>query len=340
MKTLPTLFLLALSLALLTGCKPRHTDPLQAANQHASFSAQHVQAQRQTLRPTHTLPGMTIAKTHATLAARVMGQVSAVHVTMGDAVAEGDILVEIHAPELVARVKQAETALQRAERNHRREQTLLERGASLPETLNDLAEQVAIARASLAEVQALQTFASIKAPFAGVVTQRMIEPGDLAAPASPLLTIESPQAFQVELQVPESLPMLEPGEFVGIRLGEEFFEAQVAEVSPATNTAAHARWVKLDLPQEYERGSGRYVTVLWPGAPFEGLLTPRSAIVQTGQLEHLYIIKDGRAQMRVVRTAGAFGDQVQIQAGLQGGELVVVNPSPALRHGQQVEIQP
>jgi RND family efflux transporter MFP subunit len=122
--------------------------------------------------------------------------------------------------------------------------------------------------------------------------------------------------------------------------GEEPIPGQLAELSPAVDPTSRTRLARIDLPAAAAVHSGQFVRVLWPAGNRTALTVPATAVLIFGQMERVYVVNSGRAQLRLVKSGAHEGDRVQIAAGLDAGEVVVTAPSAALRDGQPVEIQP
>jgi multidrug efflux pump subunit AcrA (membrane-fusion protein) len=205
--------------------------------------------------------------------------------------------------------------------------------------------QVEAARAMLAEAQAVFGDSRILAPCAGVVSARLVEPGDLARPGVPLFRLETPARLEVEAAIPEGrMEAIAPGLHLEVRvpaLGERVFSAPVATVVPAADPASRSVRVKLALPEDPELKPGLFARVAIPGAAAPMLLIPRRAVIPEGQLTGLFQLDDeGRARFRLVRLGADAGEQVEVLTGLAPGTRYVAGPAPGLADGVRVETLP
>jgi RND family efflux transporter MFP subunit len=248
------------------------------------------------------LPGTVRPRDHAIVGARVMGLVTRADFTVGQPVREGDVIVELAAAEIDARVEQARTALEQSRLDHEREAALLERGASTRERVREMDERRRIAESAFAEAQTLQGYTHVAAPFGGRITRRYVNSGDLATPGAPLFGMEDSSVLRVECEVPESLPELPLGAEVAVRLESETVQTRVVESYPAADPLSRTRRVKLELAPESGARSGQFARVLWPDATIEGVAVPREALSRFGQMERVFVVSSGRAQLRLVRT--------------------------------------
>jgi RND family efflux transporter MFP subunit len=185
-------------------------------------------------------------------------------------------------------------------------------------------------------------YATITAPFAGVVTARSVEPGNLAAPGAPLLTLEQNGAYRLEVAVDESrLPFVKIGQTVGVAietLGRNL-EARVSEIVPAVDAASRTYIVKIDLPALPNLRSGIFGRALFPLNTREVTAIPASALIERGQLQSVFVVEDGIARTRLVTTGGRSRDSVEILSGLNKGEKVVTPVPMGLADGAKVEVR-
>jgi RND family efflux transporter MFP subunit len=333
------LFLALLALSIITGCN----EPVEP---EASSSLPQVEVRVETLAlspgPVQMeLSGTLQAVEHATVSARVAGQVVKLPVQAGSKVNKGDLLVKISAAEITARARQAEIQLETARRNLERESKLLQVNASTRERVKTLDELMRTSDAAFREVQTLLGYTEIKAPFSGTVTDKLIEVGDLATPGLALLKLENSTALEAVIQVPEAqshhldltsrLPLTVPA--VGLAL-----EAQVREISPTVDPASRTTQVKLMLPDAPGLRSGQFARVALVGHRPTTLMVKRTALRQIGQMQQVFVAEQGTARMRLVRTGSEFDGRIEILSGLRPGDLVILEPPATLRDGQPLVI--
>ena len=335
MKRLPPLLTVAL---LLGGCSRSASSgpasPAAAVPVHVITVAASVAPQ------TQPVPGTIRPFAHATVAAKITGTVATADLVVGQSVQAGQLLVTVSAGELGARVAAAQAALSQAEREYERERTLETKGASTIDAVRNADDRRRQVRATLQEAEAMLGYTRIAAPFPGVLTGEFVKPGDLATPGQPLFELEGTEHYRAEVQVPESLPLPPIGAILTILLGNESVAGRLAELSPAADPTSRTRLAKLDLPAAAPARSGQFVRVLWPAGDRTALSVPASAVLAFGQMERLFVVTAGHAQLRLVKTSAREAGAIQIAAGLDAGEIVVVAPPATLQDGQAVEIQP
>ena len=332
MKLLPVILLAGLA----AGCSRHEAAAPAATSPVATVSSATIQAVAQP--QTRIVAGIVRPYARATVAARVMGTVATANLAVGQAVKDGETLVQIKAGEISAQLEQARAALAQAERDHARETSLAEKGAAAAESVRFTADQLRLARARLREAEAMVDYMHVTAPFDGVITEDWINAGDLAAPGQPLFTIEGTSDLRAEVPVPESLSSIAPGTAIAVQIDGQTYSGSLAELSPAADATSRTRLAKISLPDSAGIRSGQFVRALWPLANETILIAPKSAVQSFGQMERVFVIVQNRAQLRIVRTGADLGDNVQILAGLDAGEAVVLNPPANLRDGQPLQL--
>jgi len=241
---------------------------------------------------------------------KVHGRITELPVRLGQTVKEGDLLVTLASDEVAARVGQAEAALRQAETDFQRVTRC--RHPAPPCRRNSTAPRFRLegARASAAEAKAMLAYARITAPINGVVARKDAEVGDLAMPGKTLLRLEDPAHLRLEAEVPDSvLARVPTGAKLPVRIDSLglALEGEVVEIAPLADVATRSVRVKLDLPATPGLRSGQFGRLAVPVAEADRLIVPTSAVVQRGQLDLVFVARDGRAQMRLVRPGRGAG---------------------------------
>lgn len=200
--------------------------------------------------------------------------------------------------------------------------------------------RVAAAKAGVDEATVMVGYTRITAPFAGVVVRRLAEVGDLLAPGRPVIELEDPASMRLEVAVPESLAgRIAVGAKLRVLIAAAGLdqEAAVVEIIPAADPVSRTVLAKLALPADAATlRSGQFGRVAVATAPGQVLAVPADAVVRRGQLDAVFVVKDGIAHLRLVRPGGADGERIIIRAGLAAGDRVVTAPSATLADGQPV----
>jgi HlyD family secretion protein len=203
------------------------------------------------------------------------------------------------------------------------------------------------ARAGAEAAQTTESFTTVRAPFAGLVTERLIDPGTLATPGTPLLRLESSGPPRVEVPVDEArVPYIRPGQTVDVVVPQAAdtsatVPGTVVEVARAVSAGQRAFTVKVDLPAATAAiRSGTFARVRFPGPTRTTLTVPDTAIRRYGQATSVLVERDNIARMVPVRTGVVVGQDVEVVAGLVAGDRVIVEPPVTLGDGDPVTPQP
>jgi RND family efflux transporter MFP subunit len=117
-------------------------------------------------------------------------------------------------------------------------------------------------------------------------------------------------------------------------------EGVVAEMSPTADPNSRTYLVKLDLPGATGLRSGQFGHVVVPVGEVSAIRVPAAAVIQRGQMEIVFVVVNGYAQLRLVKTGKRVGDEMELVSGLNSGESIVTEGAPALADGQPVTVQP
>lgn len=188
---------------------------------------------------------------------------------------------------------------------------------------------------------ATATFAIIAAPFEGVVTEKFVEPGQLAVPGQPLIRVEDVRDLELQIRVDESqVAHVATGarvttHFVGVD-GPITGTGTVIELARASDADARAFVAKVRVPPADGLRPGMYGRAELPLGTRSVLAVPATAVARTGQLASVFAVEEGHVRLRLIRTGRTVGDDVEVLAGLAEGEAVVAAPPPGLRDGARV----
>jgi RND family efflux transporter MFP subunit len=334
----------ALVALVVAGCSKPAATPDSAAADLPPVSASTATVAAELLPVITEVTGTIRPVQRAGLAAKVMGTIEELPVVLGQRVAAGAVLVRISAGEISARVVQARSQLNQAQRDLARERDLLGKGASTADLVRNLEDRVAMTEAMVREAETMLGYTTIRAPFAGTISRRPANAGDLAAPGMPLVELEGENEFQIEAGLPDSLvARLAPGTSLQaeVPVAGLSFPVTLAELSSAAEPTARTVAAKFAIPAGTAVRSGQFARLQVPGEQVRKLLVPAAAVSRHGQLERVFIIGAGnRAILRLVKAGAARGERVEILAGLDAGERVVLDAPADLREGRRVEARP
>lgn len=273
----------------------------------------------------------------ATLSTKLMGSVTEVLVREGDVVRAGQPLLRLDARDLNAQRARIEAAqveaqavLDEAKLNVERMRALYADEAA-PRAQLDAAETgyeralagVAGARASAAELAAVASYAEVRAPFAGTVVRRMVDAGSFTAPGAPLLVVQDTRRLRVTATAsPEAVRGLAPGAAITAVVEGEAVQATVEGIVPASAGLFSVNAI-VDNAAGLLPAAGT-ATLELPQAMRMSVFVPVSAVRRQGDLTGVQLLRDDGVLTRWVRLGAVVGDSVEVVAGLQDGDRILV----------------
>jgi RND family efflux transporter MFP subunit len=285
--------------------------------------------------------GTVTARTASTVSGKLMGVVRAVHVHEGDLVKQGDLLVTIDQRQVKAQLDQALANAEVAGKEYRRYQQLLKEQSASQQEFDRAEARYREAQAAVDAARVSQKDAKVRAPYDGRVTAKMIDPGDLASPGTPFVTIEQEGIFCTDLVLPERyIQALKLG--LGVKvvvpaMNNQEFSGEVGRIVPSADARSRSFQIKVRMPEGPDFKSGMFARVFIPVGGTGRLLIPQTAVVKEGQLDGIFVVDNEQtAHFRLVRTGQVFGDQVEVLSGLSDGQRYVQSVPPALRDGVKV----
>ncbi|MGB6782995.1 MAG: efflux RND transporter periplasmic adaptor subunit [Terracidiphilus sp.] len=362
--------LLVTAAAFVSGC---HSDEAAQPRAAETVQARVVESRLEQAAVNVRATGTLHARETAVLSAQVMGRVQQVVVHEGDTVKAGETLIVLDDATLRATAEQADAAVKAAEEQQIAAETNSDLAASTLARYKQLQAEKSVspqemdevtrrAEASAAQVDALKAQASeakaqasgahamleytrIRAPFAGAITARMVDPGAMAAPGVALLQVDSMGTLELEATVDESaIGAVRMGMKIQVNVASVLSgvtTGTVAEIVPAADPASHTFLVKVDLAPSRELRAGMYGTAEIPMGTRQAILAPGSSVVMRGSLACAYVLDgNGTAQLRYL-TLGATRDKfVEILSGISAGEKLVDDPADRDLAGKRIEAQP
>jgi membrane fusion protein (multidrug efflux system) len=274
-------------------------------------------------------------------------------------------------PNRVAEVAAAKVALDLAEKNLRRAEKLIESGDVSRSFYDEqrarrdqLKEQydvaVAQARQNYAGVDVARTnvanaeaqlglarknlsYANIPAPIDGFVSERPAEIGEYVSPQQKVATIVRTNPLRTRIDIPEqAIPEVRVGQSVSVTTSawpDRNFSGRVARIAP--NVSAESRTLTVEAEIENSSGAlkpGQFATVrILQERAEPAVLIPARAVVTEAGVSRVYVIKDGRAEQRLVQTGQTEGDLIEIKSGVAADELIATSSLEQLSDGITVK---
>jgi len=331
---------LVAAIPLFSGC---HKAPEQNQTELPSATVRAQTVERKSRAATEDVVGTVRPKLSAAIEAKVSGRIEQMLVVPGQTVKAGEKLMQLDAHEVQSRLDQATAARQQAGSDLKRATDLMQQKILSQSEFDTAQSKFRIAAAAETEAKTMLDYTLIVAPFDGVITRKLVDVGDLATPGKPLLQMENPDTLRLEADVPEALiGNVKPGDRLAVRIAAvtNGIEGTVAEMSPTADPNSRTYLVKLDLPGVTDLRSGQFGRVAVPVGEANAIRVPAAAVIQRGQMELVFVVANGHAQLRLVKTGNRVGDEVEAVSGLDSGEQVVTEGVSALTDGQPVIVKP
>ena len=316
--------------------------------------------------------GRVVAKQSGTVAARTSGAVSEMLVQVGDRVRSGQLiavidpeplnlqkqLAEAQRTEAQTRIATAKAQLALAAQEVERLSSLKSSAAVSKAALDDANQQRNIAYARVGEAEAAMArssaairvadlelkYANILAPFNGTVISKLTEVGSYLQRGESVVHLLSDQLVELEADVPSSrLSGLKLGGQVELRLDDgRRFQAKVRAIVPEENPNTRTRRVRFDPDDQLKQtslASEQSVTLHIPAGPSREITSVhKDAVIKQGGASIVYVVVEGIAKMRPIKTAAAAGERLEVVDGLTEGELTVIRGNERLRPDQPVTV--
>jgi RND family efflux transporter MFP subunit len=307
------------------------------------------------------------------VASQMVGNIIEMRVHEGDRVQSGQILAIVDDAQPRSRVEQATSAVTGAEKEVlaadsdlaladstlKRYQQLYEKKSVSPQEFDEIKARYrsaearrdmalagqAQANSGLTQTQTTLGYARIRAPFAGVITEKKADAGTLASPGMPIFTIEDTRSYRLEATIDESdMRIARVGQVVPVTidaLGTTELSGKIVQIVPAADPTSRNFLVKVELPSDSRLRSGLFGRARFPRGERTSVLIPRSAVVEHGQLQGVYVMDTNQiAGMRYITLGKSAGDQVEVLSGLQAGEKLIAAPGDRELGGKRIAARP
>jgi RND family efflux transporter MFP subunit len=336
------MFIIIAVMAIIAGCDKDEPTLLNAPLSLPTISVAFDQVTKRIAAHQVEVVGTVQAVERAEISSKISGNIITLQVDLGSKVKKGDLLIELSAGEISARVQQAKAQLEQAKRNLAREESLLKKNAATAQTVKSLQDSTKIAEAAYKETVTMLDYSRITAPFSGIITKKLGNVGDLATPGKPLLHLEEENNLQVLTNIPEAMILrIQKDDRLSIFIPSVnlTIEGIVAEVSPVADPSSRSAPIKLHIPPDPRLRSGQFARVTLAGEQAETLTIPSSAVVPFGQMERVYVIYDNKVRLRLVQTGTQMNGHIEILSGLTEGEMVIREADQNILDGQPIVIK-
>lgn len=329
----------------ITGCSSKH-EPTASASPASQLKVQVMALEKAPLE--RVVDGTIEAINQATVSAQTSGRITEIFYDVNDFVPAGALIMTLRATEQRAGMQQAQAAVQQATSREqearqqfaRIEGLYKEKVATKAEYDTALANrdsaqaQLAAARAGLGSAAEGVAYTEVRAPYAGIVTKRLVQVGEAVQPGTPLISGVSLQYLRVNVELPQSaVEKVRAIRKAAIYVDGKRVEATSFTVFPEADATTHTFHARANLPANAtDLHPGMFVKVGLVVGDTERLLIPAGALVTRSEVTAVYVLtKSGVVTLRQVRIGPTFGDRVEVLAGLSVGDQVVLDPVTAVR---------
>ena len=313
---------------------------------------------------TVSLPGTLQGYVQSPIAARASGYLKRWTHDIGSRVAKGALLAEIEAPEIDQQLSQAiavreqtASSLGLAKSTRERWEALKKRDAVSQQELDEkrsgevqATANLAAADANVERLRQLEGFKRVVAPFAGVITRRSVDVGDLieagGGAGRVLFTLTQTDPLRVYIYVPQAYSQLvKPGQEVSITQAElrgQVFRGTVARTAGSIDAATRTMQVEIQLPnRDGLLLPGAYVQAALPLAASKALVIPANTLMIRGAGTLVAVVgADGRIKLKPIKVGRNYGQTVEVIDGVSATDQLVLNPSDSLGEGDTVTVVP
>jgi RND family efflux transporter MFP subunit len=314
--------------------------------------------------------GTVHAAESAEVSAQMMGNILSINVREGDIVRRGQLLVVLDDAQPRAGLDRSQAAMtaadheaQAAESEHalaqstlKRFDMLYERKSVSPQEYEEVKTRALSAaarrdmahaaqgqaKAAISQAQTVLEYTRVRAPFDGVVTERRMDPGALASPGMPIVTVESGGRFRLEAELDEqNLALARIGESVPVKidaLGTTALAGKIIQIVPAAHAASRSFTVKIELPQSLQLRSGLFGRAEFSRGLRNVLVIPATSVINRGQMQSVYVVgSDGLASLRYVTLGAGRDGGIEVLSGLTAGDRIVLTPGERDLGGKKIE---
>jgi RND family efflux transporter MFP subunit len=349
-----------LVVAAVSACGRKH-DPKAAAPPPVVLGPENVAvARRLEIRSGPTISGALAAEREADVRAEVGGSVLSVSAEQGQAVASGAVLARIDDTAVRdqfisarATLRTAQENLQVTRRNAERTERLAQAGAVADRdveqaraSVTNATGLVADAQARLASAQKQLERTTIRAPFAGVVTERKVSPGDVVQPGTQLFTVMDPASMRLEASVPaEQLAAVRVGSAVQFTVNgfpDRTFEGRIQRVNPSVDPATGQVRIYVSIPNAGRSlVSGLFAQGRVATETMQALAVPATAVDQRGTAPAVLRLRESRVERVPVETGllDEVAERIEIRSGLAEGDTVLLGSAQGLSGGTVVRVR-
>jgi len=284
------------------------------------------------------------AHEEAVVVAKVGGEVRQIYVEEGDAVQPGQMLARLDGDRLRLTLAQTEANLRKLERDYKRTLELADKGLVPKSTAENTKFDLDALRAGYDSARLELNYTEIRAPIRGVISLRNVKVGNTIGPNDPTFTVTDLDPLVAYVHVPEKeFRKIAPGQNAEVMvdaLGGDRFVGTISRISPTVDPQTGTFRARVEVPDASRRlkpGMFARVDIVYERRQ-AALQLPRSAILDVDGTQSVFVVADGKAEQRNIRTGLSNGGWIEVLEGLQGTEQVVTVGQAGLKTGTLVKV--
>lgn len=330
----------------IAGNKEKQTQEVkEVAKQVDKINVNVVTISRENIDTDYSANGTFIPKQESNQSSEISGRIVSVLVKEGARVGAGQVLATIKKDAIEVDVTQAQNNLQNAIIDNQRYENAFKTGGVTKQQLDNSRLQLKNAQAAVRAQGVKINDTSVRAGISGTINKKMVEPGMVVSPGTPLFEIVNINSLKLSVLVDESqIGKIQIGQEVPIKvnvLPEDSFSGRITFIAPKSDASLNFP-VEIEVQNKGNLKAGMYATATFKtnnGAETQNMLTvPAEAFVNGVSSGQLFIVQNGTAKLIKVTVGKVFGDKVQVLSGLNGGEQVVTSGQINLDNGSKVNI--
>ena len=304
-----------------------------------------VTVQYESINTDYTANGTFLPKAETNLSSEISGKVVSVLVKEGSRVGAGQVVATIKKDAIEVDMSQAQNNLQNAIIDNQRYENAFKTGGVTKQQLDNSRLQLKNAQAAVRAQSVRVNNAAVRAGISGTINKRMVEPGAVVSPGTPMFEIVNINSLKLSVLVDESqVGKIQLGQQVAINvnvLPEDSFAGRITFIAPKGDASLNFP-VEIEVQNRGNLKAGMYATAVFKtnhGAETQNMLTvPAEAFVNGVSSGQLFVVNNGTAKLIKVTTGKVYGDKVQILSGLNGGEQVITSGQINLDNGSKINI--
>ena len=304
-----------------------------------------VTVQYESINTDYTANGTFLPKQEMNQSSEISGRIVSVLVKEGSRVGAGQTLATIKRDAIDVDVSQAQNNLQNAIIDNQRYENAYKTGGVTKQQLDNSRLQLKNAQAAVRAQSVRVNNAAVRAGISGTINKRMVEPGAVVSPGTPMFEIVNINSLKLSVLVDESqVGKIQLGQQVAINvnvLPEDSFSGRITFIAPKSDASLNFP-VEIEVQNRGNLKAGMYATAIFQtnnGAETQNMLTvPATAFVNGVSSGQIFVAQNGVAKLIKVTPGKVYGDKVQILNGLKNGDQVITSGQINLDNGSKINI--